>query len=591
MRDQKRKKKRTPCSFNPDAISADLHHVLNVDLQPLELDRKLLYSGQYFERDVYAYNQVNDFLKKFKKSTSNQSRLEEEAIANFHRSNLHMYHCNYHIDNISDTAVGDVNVRTLHRARLFINQLLGDLDVEEWFNECKHSSGTTLGLRYSRTNLEDKFKGPLTTTKRALPLFTLYRDYDPEFSRLIDEVNQNLVTSQYKVVNGSRLTTVDKDDRKRRTIAVEPTVNMFLQKGLESVLEKRLRPYLDISVQPHIHHQLAYESSITCSNATIDFSNASDCVSIGLVKYLLPRSWFEALSIIRSENIEIDGVFHPLYMISTMGNATTFPLETLIFYALALCCQIPQSYKSSFLTPVFLENSRKHTSVFGDDCILPSQYAETFMSLCESVGFIVNKEKSFFSNEPFRESCGMDFMSGRNIRIFYLKNPFNNRLSSLEPWLYIICNRLLKKYISYFGDCSYIYEKALWTLLLSYFRQYKITVKFVPDDYPDDAGLKVFSDLERWIRLLESENVSISRISTDIHGTVYFKFLRFHWRENQIRPYFPLRYWLWKKFPSHGMREVPHKYIVKKIGSYVVSKSSSCFISGMTFQTQVSNNI
>jgi len=74
-----------------------------------------------------------------------------------------------------------------------------------------------------------------------------------------------------------------------------------------------------------------------------------------------------------------------------MGNGFTFPLETLIFWALtrAVC------------------GSTATVSAYGDDIICPSDRAEDVIAVLTEVGFSVNLEKSFW-NGPFRESCGSD---------------------------------------------------------------------------------------------------------------------------------------------------------------------------------------
>ena len=89
-----------------------------------------------------------------------------------------------------------------------------------------------------------------------------------------------------------------------------------------------------------------------------------------------------------------------------MGNGFTFPLESLIFFALAHSVCKPG----------------ETVSVYGDDIIVPTHRYEALVQLLTATGFLVNTDKSF-STGPFRESCGHDYLSGINIRPCYIKGP------------------------------------------------------------------------------------------------------------------------------------------------------------------------
>jgi hypothetical protein len=234
-------------------------------------------------------------------------------------------------------------------------------------------------------------------------------------------------------------------------------------------------------------------------------------------------------------------------MMSTMGNATTFPLETLVFWAYGHAVKLSLSRGNS-LFPEW--EDLKSISVFGDDCIIPSAVAEQFCSVLQSIGFQVNFEKSFLGPIRFRESCGGDYLAGRDVRPYFLKGPMSTKKSYLEPWLYVITNSLLKKYIRYFGELSYIYDKSLWTTIFSVFERHDLSIKFVPPDFPDDSGLKWFFDHERLSRLYRFRSEPIYE---DEHGTRTFKYLRFRYL-NRYKPSYLLRYhaWLKSRAPRSG---------------------------------------
>lgn len=189
------------------------------------------------------------------------------------------------------------------------------------------------------------------------------------------------------ICDHSRFSTVRKNNEKDRPIDIQPLCNMLVQRtigeGFRSVLK---RNGIDLDSLAQLHGRLISNNSL----ATIDLSNASDSISLSLVKFLLPSRIFNL--ILRSRTFYTmlpNGDFYITKKVSSMGNGFTFELMTLILYALGL------SYEDSF-------------SVFGDDIIISNTNAPKIISDLEAVGFTVNKEKSFV-NSNFRESCGYNY--------------------------------------------------------------------------------------------------------------------------------------------------------------------------------------
>jgi hypothetical protein len=174
--------------------------------------------------------------------------------------------------------------------------------------------------------------------------------------------------------------------------------------------------------------------------------------------------------------------------------------------------------------------------------------------VCNQLGFEVNVEKTFYDPGPgFRESCGGDYLHGRDVRPFYMRAPVSTKMSSLEPWLYTIINGLTTKYRSYFGPLKYVYGKELWKTIDELFRQYKLKVKFVPPDYPDDSGLKDRDHL-RWV-LWHRTPIQLATVSE--HGTVSFKYCRFAYTRSELRSeHVSFAEWL-KRPTSEDARFVP----------------------------------
>jgi hypothetical protein len=479
-------------------------------------------------KEVYRQRQVDELLKKFASPEVDQQPLEELTYGKFHIVNEHMGRFNSNISILPTrriTSSMSYAEKTLRRARALMYDVVGQLDIDTWFSACKHSQGSSIGVPFVDTSLEKKWLYPLSVTEEARPLFDSYLRFDSQMNRAVENFNSHhLVSERYQIVRGSRATTVEKNSSIRRMIAIEPTCNMFLQQGLMNVLYERMkRVGLNVETLPDLHKMLARESAITSRNATIDFSSASDCVSIELLRWLLPPKWFRAIYAVRSPEMQINADWHQLNMISTMGNAVTFPLETLVFWTLAHAVRLSEM-RTNTLFPEW--EDLKCCSVFGDDCIVPTDIAAPFMEFATSLGFIVNDEKSYYGSECFRESCGGDYYSGYNVRPVFVRAPTSARISALEPWLYTIMNALIKKYIVYFGELSYVYEKDIFLLFSKLFAEYDLRLKIVPSFYPEDSGLQISFDMKRF---LSCYKFACEPISRSHQGTYTFRYLRFQY--------------------------------------------------------------
>jgi len=219
------------------------------------------------------------------------------------------------------------------------------------------------------------------------------------------------------LIPGSRLMFVPKDAKTDRPICVEPLLNGLMQKGIGTYVSRRLSHH-GINLNDQSTNQRLAKLAIEDCLATVDFSSASDTVAYRLVMDLLPIEWFEFLDVARCPRYEFEGVWRSFQKFSSMGNAYTFELESLIFYALACgCCEelgIP------FETGVNL-------SVYGDDVIIPRDAFDLFSEVTVACGFMINKEKSFH-NGLFYESCGHDYFMGHLVRPFLFKKKLNKLL-------------------------------------------------------------------------------------------------------------------------------------------------------------------
>lgn len=315
-----------------------------------------------------------------------------------------------------------------------IMQILGgDFPLDEWFDACNWGPGATASMKGDDTGPERKFHCESGIThefrlllERALPV--LSPSWCLEIGVAIPGFYSPLAdgTAGLRTVRGSRVSTVPKNAKTHRVTAAEPGMNVFFQLGIGKLIARRLLRYgIDLTDQSR-NQRLAHYASRANHLATVDFSSASDCIATVPVQELfaLVPDWLHAMEVTRSKFSvlpqkphEKDGVeeWVKLEKFSSMGNGFTFPLQSLIFFACALvACEGSQC-------------STEYVSVFGDDVILPSAAYEDFSLMCEFLGFVVNRDKTFVSGE-FRESCGAHYYRGVDVKPLYLKE----RLSDVQ---------------------------------------------------------------------------------------------------------------------------------------------------------------
>lgn len=187
---------------------------------------------------------------------------------------------------------------------------------------------------------------------------------------------------------GSRFTTVPKNNEVDRPINIEPLGNMVVQRQIGNFLRTQLKKLFSVDLDVLA---LQHRDKIRCADyATIDLKDASDSVTLTLCEFLLPRHLFKELLKSRSEFVlGLDGQYHKTNKISSMGNGFTFELMSLILTAVARAFD-------------------KEATVFGDDIIIRNEFATDLIRVLEGIGFRVNVDKSFI-NSKFRESCGANF--------------------------------------------------------------------------------------------------------------------------------------------------------------------------------------
>lgn len=358
---------------------------------------------------------------------------ESKALAKFYLSERKCYLLNKKFS-LYDK-IRSPHERSLSAIRSFINHSIGGSpDIDEIIRGSAFGAGASIGVHGRATNLQRKI---LSKTWSVSPGASVYGYWaimtDPYLRDLLLERKDGYTCLDWSTAKAeysrkiqytayNKLCFVPKTASTHRAIAVEPLLNGFIQKGTDEALRKRLlRIGIDLSDQS-LNQRLARKGSVDDSDesfVTIDLSSASDSISIGLVRNVLPPDWFDFLNSIRSHSYRFKGVEKTYNKFCSMGNGFCFPLETLLFVA---CCHVSGCGKAG-----------TDYSVYGDDIIVKRKHAFKVLSLLKVLGFTPNIDKTFLEG-PFRESCGSDWFEGIDVRPYTLDYSLDC-IENLFKWL------------------------------------------------------------------------------------------------------------------------------------------------------------
>jgi len=243
----------------------------------------------------------------------------------------------------------------------------------------------------------------------------------------------------------SKLLFVPKDVSKSRSICMEPNTYQWAQQAvLDNILKYfRAGPMRDISrlEDQGRNRALAEFGSATGEIDTIDLSSASDSVSLELVKRTFPRRLLYALLATRSSKVELpSGERIGVKKFAPMGSAVCFPTQCLIFAAVSVLAAMQEAegmpveqtsrvsgkwflHFGDSLRRLFAGEPGYHyltgkfqpLAVYGDDIAVDTRLTTRVVHLLTSLGFSVNKEKSFKGGQSFRESCGGYYYDGEDV--------------------------------------------------------------------------------------------------------------------------------------------------------------------------------
>jgi len=303
------------------------------------------------------------------------------------------------------------------KVRRKIESILGRFDASDLFEDSSWGPGVSTLLKGDTSVTPNKYQLETGMTQQVFDVIWpfLNEAYPSWWNEILSKISPT-------IEGGNVVTTVPKNSKTDRVIAIEPGWNLWFQKGLGQMIRRRLLRY-GCNLNSQVPNQNLARESFSQHLATVDFSSASDTISRKVCELLLPPRWFTAMELFRSHCGNLDGRKLLYEKFSSMGNGFTFELESLIFYSCAWACCSADEYDK--------------ISVFGDDVILPAHRLPSFHDLVAALGFVVNTKKSFSSGNYF-ESCGEHYFRGVGVKPFFLRRKVQ------KVWdLYLFHNNIM----------------------------------------------------------------------------------------------------------------------------------------------------
>lgn len=257
------------------------------------------------------------------------------------------------------------------------------------------------------------------------------------FSSWADRVHTRTVPSSKELC--SRMVCVPKTYSKPRLIAAEPSANQWCQQNMWHYFCNRTQ---DTWIGRFIRFRDQSRNQDLCTIgsrdgtlATVDLSAASDRVTCHIVGQMFRKNprLLNCLRASRTQRVEQTVTKRVpseirLRKFSTMGNACTFPVESLIFLSIAISCVLTK--RGLRCTMGNIKALSREVAVFGDDLIIPVDCRELLVEALEVLDFKVNVAKSYWTGR-FRESCGIDAFRGHDVTPAYWRTFNDGKPESL----------------------------------------------------------------------------------------------------------------------------------------------------------------
>jgi hypothetical protein len=363
----------------------------------------------------------------YKYETAYTDKQEEKVVLQFIRTEDDLSTISSHLKTIEACLDKGCNTRrrrfdtssqvaVTREARILLSNLFGSKSGR-WTDKAKHLTGSSPVLSYFDPHNIVPSHGPgVVATKQRLwskfeftnvsgriaSMYPLDEFFFSSLGHVCDRHNVLMNITDRDLP--ARVLLVPKDSRGPRLISCEPVDFQWVQQGLGRAIVDWVESHpttkwnvFFTNQQPNQFGSLL--GSQTGKYSTLDLNEASDRVSVDLVRLLFPPHIYEYLAACRSLSTELpDGRILPLNKFAPMGSSLCFPILALTVWAI-LTAGAPDA------------DTREGILVYGDDVVVPTAYAENAMKHLESFGLKVNRDKSC-TKGLFRESCGVDAFKG-----------------------------------------------------------------------------------------------------------------------------------------------------------------------------------
>lgn len=381
----------------------DRYYLYGPEIDPLLYEDSVVFSYDLFAREVLSKSS-GFFI---------QADVETEGIRKFIEAELLCYQTNQRL--YINKPEGDVEECLLSIRRKIVN-VLGP-EVPDYLSFCKPSwgPGSTKSISRQCTNAEKLGEYPFIISSS---LWKLHSNYYSQFYPMLRSFGLPFdgpacaLADSYHFDEVAKVLVVPKNSKVSRPITVEPTSNVNMTLVVGDFFRKRLKKHgIDLTCQ-ETNQNLA-KTALDNDLGTVDLSSASDCISLMLIQFLFPPEWADYILQLRTSCYHFVGqkeAIHTFEKFAGMGNGLTFPLETLIFYAIV------------HGVSDYLKSSKKFISLYGDDIICQSSDVPFLTKIMEYLGFKLNLKKTHYLPLDFyRESCGKQYFKSVNVTPVYIK--------------------------------------------------------------------------------------------------------------------------------------------------------------------------
>ena len=355
-----------------------------------------------------------------------ETEQEQEVLDQFKSTDLELDTVNRVFDTIDEHGLAQelgVSDKTeapspavIRKARLFLQRVFQSFDVRDIYP--RHGPGSVSTKETGPSKYQWTSVSPRLTNSYPLDEY-----FFVSVGHVCDRL-QELQAIEEKE-SSAKIILVPKDSRGPRLISEEPLTFQWIQQGLARAIVSHVESHaltrhaihftdqrpnqiaalmgsLDKVVIPYLNGTRKVQNLIHGKYATLDLKEASDRVSIGLVRLLFPKHISDVLMNCRSlSTVTPAGEVIQLNKFAPMGSALCFPILALSIWAI-LAASASDAY------------SRERILVYGDDVVVETAEAANAIKQLELFGLKVNRDKSC-TKGFFRESCGVDAYKGVDV--------------------------------------------------------------------------------------------------------------------------------------------------------------------------------